>query len=115
MDDDFNTPILIAHLFDGVRIINSVKDGKEGLNIIDLEKMKSVFNTFVTDILGFVSDKESSGNDLTKEIMELVLKLRENAKTNKDFDSADLIREELNKLNIQVKDSRDGSSWEVKN
>ena len=115
MDDDFNTPILIAHLFDGVRIINSVKDGKEGLNILDLEKMKSVFNTFVTDILGFVSDKESSGNDLTKEIMELVLKLRENAKTNKDFDSADLIREELNKLNIQVKDSRDGSSWEVKN
>ena len=115
MDDDFNTPILIAHLFDGVRIINSVKDGKEGLNIIDLEKMKSVFNTFVTDILGFVADKESSGNDLTKEIMELVLKLRENAKTNKDFDSADLIREELNKLNIQVKDSRDGSSWEVKN
>ena len=115
MDDDFNTPILIAHLFDGVRIINSVKDGKEGFNIIDLEKMKSIFNTFVTDILGFVSDKESSGNDLTKEIMELVLKLRENAKTNKDFDSADLIREELNKLNIQVKDSRDGSSWEVKN
>ena len=109
------TSFLIAHLFDGVRIINSVKDGKEGLNIIDLEKMKSVFNTFVTDILGFVSDKESSGNDLTKEIMELVLKLRENAKTNKDFDSADLIREELNKLNIQVKDSRDGSSWEVKN
>ena len=115
MDDDFNTPILIAHLFDGVRIINSVKDGKERLNIIDLEKMKSVFNTFVTDILGFVSEKKSSGNDLTKEIMELVLKLRENAKTNKDFDSADLIREELNKLNIQVKDSRDGSSWEVKN
>ena len=115
MDDDFNTPILIAHLFDGVRIINSVKDGKEGFNIIDLEKMKNIFNTFVTDILGFVSDKKSSGNDLTKEIMELVLKLRENAKTNKDFDSADLIREELNKLNIQVKDSRDGSSWEVKN
>ena len=115
MDDDFNTPILIAHLFDGVRIINSVKDGKEGLDIIDLKKMKSIFNTFVTDILGFVSEKKSSGNDLTKEIMELVLELRENAKTNKDFDSADLIREELNKLNIQVKDSRDGSSWEVKN
>ena len=114
MDDDFNTPILIAHLFDGVRIINSVKDGKESLNATDLEKMKSIFNTFITDILGFVSDKESSGNDLTNEVMEVVLKLRENAKTNKDFDSADLIREELNKLNIQVKDGRNGSSWEVK-
>ena len=114
MDDDFNTPILIAHLFDGVRIINSVKDGKESLNATDLEKMKSIFNTFITDILGFVSDKESGGNDLTNEVMEVVLKLRENAKTNKDFDSADLIREELNKLNIQVKDGRNGSSWEVK-
>ena len=114
MDDDFNTPILIARLFDGVRIINSVKDGKESLNATDLEKLKNTFDTFVTDILGFVSDKESSGNDLTNEVMEVVLKLRENAKTNKDFDSADLIRDELNKLNIQVKDGRNGSSWEVK-
>ncbi len=114
MDDDFNTPILIARLFDGVRIINSVKDGKESLNATDLEKLKNTFDTFVTDILGFVSAKESGGNDLTNEVMEVVLKLRENAKTNKDFDSADLIREELNKLNIQVKDGRNGSSWEVK-
>ena len=114
MDDDFNTPILIARLFDGVRIINSVKDGKESLNATDLEKLKNTFDTFVTDILGFVSTKESGGNDLTNEVMEVVLKLRENAKTNKDFDSADLIREELNKLNIQVKDGRNGSSWEVK-
>ena len=114
MDDDFNTPILIARLFDGVRIINSVKDGKESLNATDLEKLKNTFDTFVTDILGFVSTKESGGNDLTNEVMEVVLKLRENAKTNKDFDCADLIREELNKLNIQVKDGRNGSSWEVK-
>ena len=114
MDDDFNTPILIARLFDGVRIINSVKDGKESLNATDLEKLKNTFDTFVTDILGFVSTKESGGNDLTNEVMEVVLKLRENAKTNKDFDSADLIRDELNKLNIQVKDGRNGSSWEVK-
>jgi cysteinyl-tRNA synthetase len=115
MDDDFNTPILIAHLFDGVRIINSVKDGKESLNISDLEKMKSIFNSFVTDILGLISAKESNGNDLTNEIMELVLQLRGNAKKNKDFETADLIREELNKLNIQVKDGREGSNWEVKN
>ena len=113
MDDDFNTPILIAHLFDGVRIINSVKDEKESLSSTDLEKLKNIFNTFVTDILGFVSAKEGGGHNLSNEIMELVLKLRANAKTNKDFDSADLIRDELNKLNIQVNDSRDGSSWEL--
>jgi cysteinyl-tRNA synthetase len=113
MDDDFNTPILIAHLFDGVRIINSIKDGKENIIESDLKKLKEIFKVFVSDILGFLSVKQSSGHDLSNEIMELVLKLRANAKTNKDFDSADLIREELNKLNIQVNDSRDGSSWEL--
>ena len=112
MDDDFNTPILIAHLFDGVRIINSVKDGKESLCASDLEKLKTLFNAFVTEILGLIAPKESSGNDLTNEVMELVLKLRASAKSTKDFATADLIREELNKLNIQVKDNRDGSSWE---
>ncbi len=115
MSDDFNTPILIAHLFDGVRIINSVKDGKESLKTSDLEKLKSLFNTFVTNILGLVSAKESSGNNLTDEVMDLVLQLRGNAKKNKDFDTADLIRDELNKAGIQIKDSREGSSWEVKN
>ena len=115
MDDDFNTPILIAHLFDGVRIINSAKDGIESLNATDLEKLKTLFNNFVTDILGFISAKESGGNDLTSEVMELVLQLRGNAKKNKDFDTADLIRNELDKSGIQIKDSREGSSWEVKN
>jgi len=114
MNDDFNTPILIAHLFDGVRIINSIKDGKESMTSSDLEKLKNIFTAFVTDILGFVSTKGSSENDLTNEIMGLVLKLRANAKTNKDFDSADLIRDELEKAGIQIKDSHEGSSWELK-
>ena len=114
MNDDFNTPILIAHLFDGVRIINSVKDGKESLNAADLEQLKTIFNTFITDILGFISHKESNTNDLTNEVMELVLQLRGNAKKSKDFDTADLIRDELDKVGIQIKDEREGSSWEVK-
>ena len=114
MNDDFNTPILIAHLFDGVRIINSVKDGKESLNTADLEKLKTIFSTFITDILGFNSPKESSGNDLTNEVMELVLQLRGNAKKSKDFDTADLIRDKLDLIGIQIKDGRGGSSWKVK-
>ena len=114
MNDDFNTPILIAHLFDGVRIINSVKDGKESLNTSDLEQLKTIFNNFVTDILGFISHKESSGNDLTNEVMDLVLQLRENAKKSKDFDTADLIRDELDKVGIQIKDGREETSWKVK-
>ena len=114
MDDDFNTPILIAHLFDGVRIINSVKDGKESLTASDLSKMQKLFSDFVTDILGLISAKESGGNDLTEEVMELVLKLRGNAKKNNDFSTADLIRDELGKAGIEIKDSREGSIWEIK-
>ena len=114
MDDDFNTPILIAHLFDGVRIINSVKDGKESLTASDLSKMQKLFSDFVTDILGLISAKEGGGNDLAEEVMELVLKLRGNAKKNKDFSTADLIRDELDKAGIQIKDSREGSNWEIK-
>ena len=112
MDDDFNTPILITHLFDGVRIINSVKDGKESLSSSDLEKLKTLFNTFVTDVLGLISAKNNTSNDLTNEVMGLVLKLRDNAKSSKNFNTADLIRNELDKLGIQIKDSREGTSWE---
>jgi cysteinyl-tRNA synthetase len=113
MDDDFNTPILIAHLFDAVRIINLIKDGKENLSNKDLEKLKKLFNTFVTDILGLSHIKVNFGNALTNEVMELVLRLRENAKSTQDFITADLIREELKKMNIEVKDGRDGSIWEL--
>ena len=114
MNDDFNTPILIAHLFDGVRIINSVKDGKESLNTSDLQQLKTIFNTFFTNILGFTTHKESGRNNLTNEVMKLVLQLRSNAKKSKDFDTADLIRDKLNKVGIQIKDGREGSSWEAK-
>ena len=115
MNDDFNTPVLIAHLFEGVKIINSTKDGKESLSITDLEKLKILFNTFIIDVLGLISIKENTGNNLTNEVMELVLKLRKNAKSNKDFASADLIRDELKKLNIQIKDGRSNSNWELNN
>ena len=112
MSDDFNTPILIAHLFDGVRIINSIKDGTESLNRSDLNQLKTIFNNFVTDILGFITSEEGNGNDMTNEIMELVLKLRSKAKNSKDFETADLIRDELDKVGIQIEDGRQGSSWQ---
>ena len=75
MNDDFNTPILISHLFDGVRVINSVKDGTEQLSANDLADLKQLFQTFVTDILGLKLNKEDAGNDLTKELMDIILKV----------------------------------------
>tara|TARA_B100001142_G_scaffold330093_1_gene396142 strand:- start:4757 stop:6223 length:1467 start_codon:yes stop_codon:yes gene_type:complete len=114
MDDDFNTPILIAHLFDGVKIINSVKDKKEKLTSNDLEKLRKIFNIFVNEILGFNDNKEDKNNDLSNELIELILELRKNAKNNQDFDSADLIRDKLEVLGIDIKDNKDGSSWDLK-
>jgi cysteinyl-tRNA synthetase len=115
MNDDFNTPILISHLFDGVRIINSAKDESEHINASDIAELKDLFQLYVHDILGLQTIQKESTNDLTNEVMDIVLQLRSKAKENKDWSSADLIRDELNKLNIQVKDGKEGSSWELKN
>ena len=115
MNDDFNTPILIAHLFEAVRIVNSAKAGDEQLTKEDIQQLNQLFDTFVFNILGLQEDQDTKGNDLTKEVMNIILQLRGNAKANKDWTSADLIRDELKKLNIEVRDGSDGSSWEVKN
>jgi cysteinyl-tRNA synthetase len=115
MNDDFNTPILIAHLFEAVRIVNSAKAGDEQLNEEDIQQLNQLFDTFIFNILGLQEDQDTKGNDLTKEVMNIILQLRGNAKANKDWTSADLIRDELKKLNIEIRDGSDGSSWEVKN
>ena len=114
MNDDFNTPILIAHLFDSVKVINSIKSGKEKINVADLKKLKLIFKIFCEEILGLVSSKHENDNDYTSNIMDLILKLRSRAKNNKDFETADFIRDELEKAGIQIKDSRYGSNWEIK-
>ena len=114
INDDFNTPILIAHLFEGVKLINLVKINKESLNEQDLILLKSIFNVFAYEVLGLKREKVATPNDISNNIMDVVLKLRKHAKDNKDFTTADLIRNELDGLGIQIKDSRDGSSWLIK-
>ena len=115
MNDDFNSPILISHLFDAVRIINSVNDGKEKINQKDLEELKSIYQTFVFDVLGFQNDNSNSTNDnnLTSELIDMILNLRIDAKKNKDFTTSDKIRDELTKKGITIKDTKDGFEWEI--
>ena len=111
INDDFNTPIVIAHLFDGIKMINSTKENKETLTSDDLEKLKTIYNNFVLKILGLQKEQDNKKHEMTDKIMTLLLKIRENAKANKNFMTADLIRDELKKLNIQINDGRKGSSW----
>ena len=110
MDDDFNTPVLIAHLFDGVKIINSVKDGKEKLDHLDIERLRELYKIFVHDILGLITEKKAKENDFRDEIMELILKLRIELKNKKNFDMSDFIRDELKNLGVQIKDGKEGTS-----
>ena len=115
MDDDFNTPILISHLFDGVRLINSAKIGKEQLTQKCIEKLKLMFNTFLTNILGLRLNKGKVNNKVTDDLMQLILTLRSDAKRNKDFITADTIRDKLKEIGIKIKDHRDGTNWEQTN
>ena len=114
INDDFNTPILIAHLFEAVKLINLVKANKATLNNNDLILLKSIFDVFANEVLGLKLENHQKSNDFTNEIMDVILKLRKHAKINQDFITADLIRDELDGLGIQIKDSRDESSWEIK-
>jgi cysteinyl-tRNA synthetase len=114
MNDDFNTPILLSHLFNQVRIINSAKIGKEQLTLDDINQLTSILNLFIIDILGFTKNNTNNIADFTTEIMDLVLDLRKTAKNNQDFETADLIREKLNKVGVEIKDSKDGASWKLK-
>ena len=114
INDDFNTPVLIAHLFEGVRVINLIKDQKEHLTTKDLNKLKLLFNSFVVDILGLIDERVNNRSDLTNDLIDLTLTLRNRAKKNKDYNTSDQIRDKLEELNIQIKDEREGTTWKFK-
>ncbi|MGB0423640.1 MAG: cysteine--tRNA ligase, partial [Flavobacteriales bacterium] len=112
MNDDFNTPILIASMFEAVKLINSVKDGKIEISEKDKPELLNLFNEFMGEVLGLQSEgKSEASNDLTNELMELVLLLRKEAKSNKDFSTADLIRDKLTSSKVEIKDTREGTTW----
>jgi cysteinyl-tRNA synthetase len=115
MDDDFNTPIVIANLFEGVKIINSLNDGKEKICNEDLAYFKKTFSVFVFDILGLrVEQSSQEDNNILSEVVNLLLNLRMEAKANKDWATSDRIRNELTQLGFEIKDKKDGFEWELK-
>ena len=78
-----------------------------------MDLLKSIFTTFTEDILGLKIEEEDNANDMTKDVMEIILKLRKHAKTKQDFTTADLIRKELDSAGIKIKDTREGTLWEL--
>ncbi len=113
MNDDFNSPILIANLFEGVWIINSVMDKKEAISISDLELLRTMFRIFIFDILGLKEESSEDQNDVIKGLMDLILAIRKAGREKKDFSTSDKIRDTLQDLNITVKDTKEGAEWKI--
>ncbi|KAF0238112.1 MAG: cysteinyl-tRNA [Prolixibacteraceae bacterium] len=116
LSDDLNSPIAIAHLFDGVRIINSVKAGTEKISADDMTELKSFFHSVVFDILGLKQEQTThlGESEILKGTVELLIRLRQEAKANKDWATSDKIRNELNSIGIEMKDTKYGVDWKIK-
>jgi len=113
MCDDLNTPIVISHLFDALKAINLVHDGKETISAEDLTELNSVFHLFVEDLLGLIVENEATGNEAYKKAIDLLLNIRLDAKKNKDWATSDKIRNELTALGFEIKDTKDGFEWKI--
>ena len=114
MNDDFNSPILIAQLFEGVRFINSLKDNKETLTQTDLELFSSLIKGFVFDVLGLEDEKAvGNNNEKLEGVVNMLIEMRNQARANKDFALSDQIRDQLMAIGIQLKDGKEGTSFTV--
>ena len=114
MDDDFNTPILIAQLFEGIRFVNVLNDKRETITSADLQTLKSTLETFVFDVLGIKNEKIANNNTEKLEgVVNLMIQMRNEARANKDFAMSDQIRDQLLAIGIQLKDGKDGTSFSL--
>ncbi|MBP1839396.1 cysteine--tRNA ligase [Formosa algae] len=112
MNDDFNSPILIANLFEAVKFINQIKDGKVTISEADLEELKATMHTFTFDVLGLVYGSQTeTGEDKLTGAVDLLIKLRQEARANKDFALSDKIRDELAAVGIQLNDGKEGTTF----
>ncbi|MFN5630307.1 MAG: cysteine--tRNA ligase [Bacteroidota bacterium] len=112
MDDDLNTPIALAHLFDAVRQINSVYAGTETIDTSNLTELKKLFHTFAFDIFGLKKENEKSSESLEENLVSILLELRKEAKENKNYAASDAIRDKLKNIGIEIKDSKESTTWE---
>lgn len=114
MNDDLNTPILISHLFDGVRMINSIAAGTERINEGNLAVLKKLYHDMVFQILGLLPATGKGGNnEVLGNVLDMVMNIRTDAKKNKDWATSDRIRDDLKRAGVLVKDTKDGYEWEI--
>ncbi len=113
MNDDLNAPMLIAQLFDGVRMINSVNDGKAQLTQTSIDRLKGIYRSFFFEVLGLKVEQAPATGGKTDDLVRLLVALRADAKANKDFALGDRIRDQLAGIGIVIKDTKDGTTWDL--
>jgi len=112
MNDDFNSPILIAHLFEAAKLVNQIKEGNASLTVEDLNLLKQTIHSFTFDVLGLVNvTKADTGTEKLTGAVELLIQLRQEARANKDFAMSDKIRDELAAAGIQLNDGKEGTTF----
>ena len=114
LNDDFNTPIALAQLFEMVRNINLINDGKESISADDKLALVKLANEIVFDVLGLKDEKYTDDNKIDG-LMQLILQQRSDAKVRKDYAASDAIRDHLKSIGIEVKDGKDGATYSVNN
>jgi len=102
MNDDFNTPKLIAEIFKIIKLINRVDDGKESLSSKNIKLLNNIFPVFFNEILGLYI--ESSNPSDKDSLIDLILELRNEARINKDYKTSDSIRDRLSKIGYNIND-----------
>ena len=114
MNDDFNSPVLIGNLFDAVKMINSVAEGRLKITAEDKTNLQELVRGFVDEVLGLKGIEDTNDGGMIEGLMDLILDVRARARANKDWGTSDAIRDQLVDLKIVVKDGKDGATWEVK-
>jgi cysteinyl-tRNA synthetase len=116
MNDDFNSPVLIAQLFEGVRFINLLKEGKEKLTAEDIEVFAATLEAFIFDVLGLRHENAmEADNGKLEGVVNMLIGMRNEARANKNFALSDEIRNKLTSLGIELKDSKEGTTFSVHN
>lgn len=113
MCDDFNSPILIAHLFDCIKFINNVHSNKATINNNDLKTIEKTLTLFIYDVLGLKTEEKNTNNILQNKTIQLLLKIRNQARENKNFSISDNIRDELLKMGVSIYDNKDNTEFKI--
>ena len=114
MNDDFNTPILIANLFEGIRFINLLNDNSATITTEDLQLFSNAIQVFIFDVLGLKDEKSlENNNEKLEGVINMLIEMRNQARANKDFAMSDQIRNQLIDLGIQLKDGKEGTTFSI--